>query len=181
MMSAEHDLGSRRGWGWLVVLLVVLGGVETIVVTLITHQLLPMKAALVVDAIVVNWTVVAMYAFASPMWGRVEMRGDSLVVRFGLVGSLRVPIQAILDAAPHQAPAMTPLQLGGGFDEASGRMSLVRSTTSESVIVTFRIPVAGRVQLLRPVLARSLVLTTSGAAALADDINARVLDATGGE
>jgi len=180
-MSAEHDLGSRGGWGWLVVLLLVLGGVEAIVVIMLTHLVLPMKAALVVDAIVVNWTVVAMYAVASPLWGRVEMGADSLVVRFGLVGSLRVPIQAILDAAPHQPPAMTPLQLGGGFDKTSGRMSLVRSTTSQSVVVTFRIPVAGRVQLVRPVLARSLVLTTSGAVALAADINTRVHDAAGGD
>lgn len=96
-------------------LLLVLGGVEAIVVILITHQQLPVKAAWVVDAIVVTWTVVAMYEVVSPLWGRVEKPRDGLDVRFGLVGNRRVPIQAILDAAPHQAPAMTRRQLGGGL------------------------------------------------------------------
>jgi len=173
-MSAKHDLGSRRGWMWLVVLLLVLSGVETSGAILITHQVLSTTTATVVDAIVVNWTVVAMYAFASPLWGRVELRTDSLVVRFGLVGNVRVPIEAIRDAAPFLAPAMTPLQLGAGFDGVSRQMSLVRSATSESLSVSFRIPVAGRVQLVRPVLATSLVLTTSDAVAFADDINAFV-------
>ena len=54
-------------------------------------------------------------------------------------------------------------------------MSLVRSTTAESLIVHFRIPVAGRVQLYKSVLATSLVLTTSGAAGFADEINALIL------
>jgi hypothetical protein len=156
---------------WLVVLLLVIGGVETVGAMLITHHLLPTTAAIVVDAIVVNWTVVAMYTFASPLWGRVEMRADSLVVRFGLAGNVRVPIEAILDAAPFRAPTLTPLQLGAGFDGASRQMSLVRSTTSESVKVNFRIPVAGRVQLVKPVLATSLVLTTSNPVGFADDIN----------
>ena len=174
-MSAKHDLGARRGWIWLVVLLVVLGGAEMAVTMLITHQLLPMTAAIVVDAIVVNWTVVAMYAFASPLWGLAEVRADSLVVRFGLVGSVRAPIEAILEAAPYKAPALSPLQLGAGFDEAARTMSLVRSTTSESVIVHFRIPVAGRVQIYKSVLATSLVLTTSSAAGFVDDVNALIL------
>jgi hypothetical protein len=72
----------------------------------------------------VNWTVAAMYAFASPLWGRAEVSSDGRVVRFGL-------------------------------------------------------PVAGRVQLFRHVLARSLVLTTSGVLAMAEDINARALDQGG--
>lgn len=176
-MSTQHDLGSRRGWMWLVALILVLGGVETTGVMQMTHRLLPTTAAVVVDALVVNWTVVAIYAFASPLWGRVEVSGDGLAVRFGLVGSLRAPIEAIRGAAPYQAPAMAPVQLGAGFDQDSRQMSLVRSTASESVIVHFRIPGAGRVQLFKPVLAASLVLTTSRAAALADDINARVLAA----
>jgi len=174
-MSAKHDLGSRRGWIGLVALLVVVGGAEMMVTMQITHWLLPMTAAVVVDAIVVSWTVVAMYAFASPLWGWAEVRGDSLVVRFGLVGSLRAPIEALLEAAPYKAPAMSPLQLGAGFEEVARKMSLVRSTTSESVIVRFRIPVAGRVQLYKSVLATSLVLTTSGAAGFADEVNALIL------
>ena len=174
-MSVRHDLGARRGWIGLVVLLVVLGGAEMTVTMLVTHRLLPMTAAIVVDALVVNWTVVAMYAFASPLWGRAEVRSDSLVVRFGLVGSVRAPIEAILEAAPYKASALNPLQLGVGFDEVARRMSMVRSTTSESVIVHFRIPVAGRVQLYKSVLATSLVLTTSGAAAFTDEVNALIL------
>jgi hypothetical protein len=173
-MSAKHNLGSRRGWIWLVVLLVVLAALETIGAMLITHRLLPPMAAAIVDAIIVNWTVVAMFAFASPLWGKVEVHGEGLCVRFGLVGSVRVPIEAILGAAPYKAPPRTPLQLGAGFDEQSRQLSLVRSTTSESVIVHLRIPCAGRVQLFKPVMATSLVVTTSGVADFADDINALV-------
>jgi hypothetical protein len=29
-MRAEHDLGSRHGWAWLDVLILVLGSVETL-------------------------------------------------------------------------------------------------------------------------------------------------------
>ena len=173
-MRATHNLGSRRGWMWLVVLLALLGALETIGTLLITHRLLPPTAAVTVDAIVVNWTVVAMFVFASPLWGKVEVHGEGLRVRFGLVGGVGVPIEAILGAAPYTAPARTPLQLGAGFDEEFRQLSLVRSTTSESVIVRLRIPCAGRVQLFKPVMATSLVVTTSGAVAFADDINALV-------
>jgi hypothetical protein len=173
-MSAKHNLGSRRGWMWLVVLLVVLAALETVGALLITHRLLPPMVAAIVEAIVVNWTVVAMFVFASPLWGKVEVSGQGLCVRFGLVGSVRVPIEAILGAAPYKAPARTPLQLGAGFDEESRQVSLVRSTTSESVIVHLGIPGAGRIQLFKPVMATSLVVTTSGAVALADDISALI-------
>jgi len=57
----------------LVVLLVVLGALETIGTLLITHRLLPPMAAVIVEAIVVNWTVVAMFVFTSPLWGKVEV------------------------------------------------------------------------------------------------------------
>ena len=173
-MRARHNLGSRRGWMWLVVLLVVVVALETIGTLLITHRLLPPMAAVIVEAIVVNWTLVAMFVFASPLWGKVEVHGEGLRVRFGLVGSVRVPIEAIRGAAPYKAPARTPLQLGAGFDRKSRQLSLVRSTTSESVIVHLRIPGAGRVQVFRPVMATSLVVTTAGAVAFADDINALV-------
>ena len=173
-MRARHNLGSRRGWMWLVVLLAVVVALETIGTLLITHRLLPLMAAVVVEAIVVNWAVVAMFVFASPLWGKVEVHGEGLRVRFGWVGSVRVPMEAILGAAPCEAPARAPLQLGAGFDEESRQLSLVRSTTSESVIVRLRIPGAGRVQLFKPVMATSLVVTTSGAVAFADDINALV-------
>ena len=85
-----------------------------------------------------------------------------------------MPIETILGAAPYKAPARAPLQLGAGFDEQSRQLSLVRSTTSESVIVRPGIPGVGRVQLFKPVLATSLVVTTSGAVAFSDDINALV-------
>jgi hypothetical protein len=173
-MIAKHNLGSRRGWMWLVVLLVVLAALETIGALLITHRLLTPMAAFIVDASAVSSTVVAMFVFASPLWGRVDVDGEGLRVRFGLVGSVAVPIEAILGAAPYKAPARTPLQLGAGFDEQSRQISLVRSTTSESVIVHLGIPGAGRVQLFKPVLATSLVVTTSGAIAFADDINAHI-------
>jgi len=119
-MSAKHNLGSRRGWMWLVVLLVVLAALETIGALLITHRLLPPMAAVIVEAIVVNWTVVAMFVLASPLWGKVEVHGEGLRVRFRLVGSVGVPIEAILGAAPYKAPPRTPLQLGAGFDASSG-------------------------------------------------------------
>ena len=173
-MTAKHNLGPRRGWMWLVVLLVVLAGLETIGAVLITHRLLPPMAAFIVEAIVVSGTVVAMFVFASPLWGTVDVDGEGLRVHFGLVGSVAVPIETILGAAPYQAPARTPLQLGAGFDEESRQLSLVRSTTSESVIVRLGIPGVGRVQLFRPVLATSLVVTTSGAVAFSGDINALV-------
>lgn len=152
----------------------MLAALETIGALLITHRLLPPMAAVIVDAIVVSWTVAALFVFASPLWGKVEVDGEGLRVRFGLVGSAGAPIEAILGAVPYKAPARAPLQLGAGFDEASRQISVVRSTTSESVIVHLGIPGAGRVQLFKAVLATSLVVTTSGAAALADDINALV-------
>ena len=173
-MRVTHNLGSRRGWMWLVVLLVVLAALETIGALLITRQLVSPMAAAIIEAIVINWTVVAMFVFASPLWGRVDVDGAGLRVRFGLVGSVAVPIEAILCAAPYKAPGRAPLQLGAGFDQESRQLSLVRSTTSESVIVHLRIPCAGRVQLFKPVMAMSLVVTTSGPAAFADDINALV-------
>jgi hypothetical protein len=77
-------------------------------------------AAFIVEAIVVSWTVVAMFLFASPLWGKVEVHGEGLRVPFGLVGSVRVPIEAILGAAAYKAPARTSLQLGAGFDASSG-------------------------------------------------------------
>jgi hypothetical protein len=40
-MSAKHNLGSRRGWMWLVVPVVVLAALEMIGALLITHRLLP--------------------------------------------------------------------------------------------------------------------------------------------
>ncbi len=177
MVTAKHGLGPRRGWLWLVVLLVVLGSVETVVALSISHWLLPTMGAVVVDAILLNWTLLAMVVFASPLWGTAEVRHDSLVVRFGAVGSLRAPIAAILEAAPYHPPARAPLQLGAGFDEDTGQMSLVRSTTASSVIIRFRIPVAGRVQLYKPVFATSLVLTTSAPSLLVDDINELVIRA----
>ncbi len=173
-MSAKHNRGSRRGWIWLVFLPFVLAALETIGALLITDRLLPPMAAFIVEAIVFSGTVVAMFLFAAPLWGKVEVHGEGLLVRFGLVGSIRVPIESILGAAPYMAPAMTPLQLGAGFDGESRQLSLVRSTTSESVIVRLGIPSSGRVQLFKPVMATSLVVTTSGAIAFADDINAHV-------
>lgn len=173
-MSVDHDLGSRRGWMWLVALLAGLGALETIGALLIARALLPLTAAVAVDAILVSWTVVALWIFASPLWGQVEVDSNGLRVRFGLVGSIWVPIEAIHGAALHTTQPRTPLQLGAGFVDESRQIALVRSTTSDSVLVRFRLPVAGRVQLFKPVMATSLVVTTSGAVALSDAINAFV-------
>ena len=171
---AKSDLGPGRGWMWLVIFLVTMGGAEALVVVLITHRLLPVAWAIAVDALVLNWTAVAIYAFASPLWGAVEIDQTSLVVRFGMVGVVRAPVEAIGEARVFTAPPRAPLQLGAGFDQDSGRINLVRSTTSQNVIVTFGIPVTGRVRLYKPVLASSMVLTTSDAATLAAEINAIV-------
>ena len=80
-MSVDHALGSRRGWLWLVALLAGLGVLETIGALLIARALLPLTAAVAVDAIVVSWTVVALWIFASPLWGRVEIDSNGLRVR----------------------------------------------------------------------------------------------------
>ena len=71
---AKSDLGPGRGWMWLVIFLVTMGGAEALVVVLITHRLLPVAWAIAVGGLGPNWTAGAGCACAWPLGGAVVPR-----------------------------------------------------------------------------------------------------------
>ncbi|WP_369370428.1 hypothetical protein AB1046_16750 [Promicromonospora sp. Populi] len=156
--ARTFGLGGRGPWLALVAGLVVLGGIEVLVLHLIAGALLPVPVALAVDLVAGVLTAALLVAFVSPLWSRHRVAGGVVRFRFGWVGAVDVPLADVASAAVHRPTTTKPLELGVGFDETTGRTSLVRSTASPAVLVELSRPVEGRVQVWRRVRTSSVLV-----------------------
>ncbi|MEV0892887.1 hypothetical protein [Promicromonospora sp. NPDC050262] len=157
-MSAALGLGRRGPWFGLVAGVAALGAIEVLVQHLVAGALLPAPVALAVDLLVGVLTAALVVLFVSPLWSRHHVSDGVARLRLGWLGAVDVAAPDVVSAAVYRPTAARPLELGAGFDESTGRLSLVRTTTSPAVLIELSQPVAGRVQVMRKVRATSVLV-----------------------
>ncbi|MFI2361544.1 hypothetical protein [Promicromonospora sp. NPDC019610] len=157
-MRTTFGLGGRGSWLAMVAGVVALGAVEVLVLHLVAGALLPAPVALAVDLVVGVLTVALVVLFVSPLWARHRVSDGVARFRLGWLGAVDVAPGDVLSATVHRPTAVRPLELGVGFDEDIGRVSLVRTTAAPAVLIELSRPVAARVQVLRAVRATSVLV-----------------------
>lgn len=160
-------LGARGPWLGLVAGVLALGAIEVVVLHLLVGVLLPAGLALAVDVVVGGLTAALLVAVASPLWSRHRVQDGVARLRLGWVAAVDVPLDAVTAARVHMPRPTAPPELGAGFDEASGRLELVRAPSSPLALVELARPTPARVQLFRRVETTSVVVGTDDAEALA--------------
>ncbi|MFD7021561.1 hypothetical protein [Promicromonospora sukumoe] len=156
--SRSFGLGGRGPWLGLVAGVAALGVVEVLVLHLIAGALLPRPVALTVDVVAGVLTAALLAAFVSPLWSRHRVADGVVRLRLGWVAAVDVALDDVVSATVYRATAARPLELGAGFDEETGRVSLVRTTSAPAVLVELSRPAAARVQVLRGVRATSVLV-----------------------
>ncbi|MFE7509031.1 hypothetical protein [Promicromonospora sp. NPDC057488] len=156
--SRSFGLGGRGSWFGLVAGVAALGAVEVLVLHLIGNALLPRPVALAVDVVAGVLTAALLAAFVSPLWSRHRVADGVVRLRLGWVAAVDVAPGDVVSATLYRPTAAAPLELGAGFDEDTGRVSLVRTTAAPAVLVGLSRPVAARVQVLRGVRATSVLV-----------------------
>ncbi|MFD6141640.1 hypothetical protein [Promicromonospora sp. NPDC060271] len=154
-------LGARRVWWAWSAGLVVLGFIEALVLHLIGNALLPGPVAVALDVVVGAATLALLVVFVSPLWSAHTVSDEGVAhLRLGLLGSVVVRPGDVAQAGSHTPTAIKPAEPGVGFDDETGRLSLVRSPTSPLVLLTFTRPVPARMQVFRRVLATECLAGT---------------------
>ena len=157
-------LGARRMWWAWSVGFIVFGIIEAVVLHLIGTALLPGPVAAALDVVVGAATLALLVAFVSPLWSAHTVSDDGVArLRLGLLGSVVVQPGVVAQARTYTPTAIKPAEPGVGFDEETGRLSLVRSPSSPLVLLTFTHPVPARTQVFRRVLAAECLVGTDDA------------------
>ncbi|GAA2245476.1 hypothetical protein GCM10010413_56570 [Promicromonospora sukumoe] len=156
--SRSFGLGGRGPWLGLVAGVAALGVVEVLVLHLVAGALLPRPVALTVDVVAGVLTAALLAAFVSPLWSRHRVADGVVRLRLGWVAAVDVALDDVVSAAVYRAAPARPLELGAGFDEETGRVSLVRTMAAPAVLIELSRPAAARVQVLRKVRASSVLV-----------------------
>ncbi|MFD6446075.1 hypothetical protein ACFWEJ_13325 [Promicromonospora sp. NPDC060204] len=154
----SFGLGGRGPWLGLVASVVALGAVEVLVLHLVAGALLPAPVALAVDVVTGVLTGALVVLFVSPLWSRHRVSDGVARFRLGWLGAVDVAACDVVSATPYRPTAVRPLELGVGFDDDAGRVSLVRTTAAPAVLIELSRPVEARVQVLRGVRATSVLV-----------------------
>lgn len=164
MPTMRLGLGRRGVWWVWSAGFVAFGVVEVLGLHLIGSVLLPAPAGLALDVVMSVLTLAVLVAFVSPLWSAHTLSDDGAArLRCGMLGSIVVRPDDIARARPFTPTAARPAEAGAGFDDETGRLSLVRSPASPLVFASFTRPVPGRVQLFRRVLAAECLVSTDDA------------------
>ena len=152
---------------------VTLGGIlEAVVVSRLGRAVLPGPVATALDAVVAVVTLVLLVALASPLWSRHLLGEDHVRLRLGWIGDVVVPLAHVRSATAYTAPVMQPAQLGADFDPATGRLSLIRSSASNLVLLELNGDVPARYQGLRHVRACAVLVSVDDAAGFLEALDA---------
>lgn len=110
--SARLRYGSTRSWWALTAGVAALGALEVAVGVLLTHRLLPDPWAGWVDAVLVGATTALLVVVASPLLGRLTVDSGHLTVGFGLLGSIRVPLDQVSGVEVEASGALPAVPIG---------------------------------------------------------------------
>lgn len=142
----------------------MVGFAGAVVLHLIGDAALGRPAALGVDLVADTLTLALLVAFVSPLWSVHTVCDDGTAhLRLGLLGSVAVHPGDVARARSFTPTPARPAKAGAGFDERTGRLSLIRSPASPLVFATFTRPVPARVRLFRRVLAAECLVSTDDA------------------
>jgi hypothetical protein len=154
------DLGPRPAWAWLTTGVALLGVAEIVALSALVHALLPGLFACMIDVLITVPTVALLVAIASALTGRITVDSDHLLLRFGLLGSARVP-RADIARAERFIPSTTrPIGLGIGVPAGSRQVTATLGGQAVFVRVLLARPVEMRIAFWRRADANELVMGT---------------------
>lgn len=155
----RFGLGRNGAWSALAAGVATLGVLETAVLHFLARAYLPAAAAVTVDTVAVAVTLLAILAFASPLWGSFRLDSTALRLRFGWLASVRIPLPDIDTIRPATAGLRRPVTLGLDYDQRSGLLSVVRSPSSPLVRIELTTPIRARTQGWKHVRVRTVLAT----------------------
>ena len=168
----RFGLGGRGAWTLLVAGVTLVGILEAYVVSRLGRAVLPAPIATAVDAVVAVGTLALLVAVASPLWSRHRLDREQVRLRLGWLGGVAVPLRRVGSATPYTAPVRRPVQLGVDFSPATGRLSLIRASTSPHVLLELDGDVLARYQAVRHVRARAVLVSVDDASRFVSALDA---------
>jgi hypothetical protein len=124
-----------------------LGAVEASIGVLVVHRLVPKPWAAGIDVTLIAMTAALLVVVASPLASRLQVGAHTLVVPFGLLGCLRIPLDAIESLATVHVTAGPGVPLGLGIEHET--LTVSRGGAGGQLSVVLARPLTARYQCWR--------------------------------